>query len=114
MVAVGWLFLLMLLDVKGREGVFDVAVSDELDNGMAVLAREAVNPVLCSRRRRPLSSVGSSGAVIAMARTRSARRSSAGLVRIIRCKAWENIGVRGLINGLPRKRGSSIGGVGRC
>lgn len=75
----GWISSLLVVDVKGREGVFGgVIVSSEFEGWLAVLAREAVNGLmLYARRRRPLRSAGSSsGAVIAMARTRIARRNA--------------------------------------
>jgi hypothetical protein len=68
---------LLLVEVKDRKGVF----ARELENGMAALARETLNGLYT-----PLRRVGSSGAVIAMARTRRARRNAV-LVRIICCKA---------------------------
>jgi hypothetical protein len=75
--------LLLLVDVKGREGLVDDVIASELEKGMAVLARDEDNGLYtCTRWRRPLRSVGSSGAVIAMARTRRARRNAV-LVRII-------------------------------
>ena len=90
-VVVLWLSLegLLLVDVKCRYGVVIGVTTGEVDNGMAVvLAREAVNGLLYTRRRRPLSKVGSSGADIAMARTRRAMRSAV-LARIICCEPWE-------------------------
>jgi len=79
---VGCLLLLLVVlpeDVKVRRGVVDVIVK-EIDEGMTVLvAREALSGLYA---RRPLSS---SGAVIAMARTRRARRTAV-FVRIICCK----------------------------
>jgi hypothetical protein len=72
----------LLVDVKGRDGEVVAVTTGEFEKGMAVLAGETVNG---TRRRRPLSKVGSSGAVIAMARTRRARRSAL-LVRIICCE----------------------------
>jgi hypothetical protein len=87
----------MLVDEKGRERVVEV-IASEFDERIAVLAREGVNELLCSRRRRPLSSVGSSGAAIAIARTRRARRNAVFLcIRLFVAKH----GVRELINGLP-------------
>jgi hypothetical protein len=75
--------LLLLVDVKGREGLVDDVIASELEKGMAVLARDEDNGLYtCTRWHRPLRSVGSSGAVIAMARTRRARRNAV-LVRII-------------------------------
>ena len=80
---------LLLVDVKGRDGVVVGVTTGEVENGMAaVLAREAVNGLLYTRRRRPLSKVGSSGADIAMARTRRAGRSVV-LARIICCQPWK-------------------------
>lgn len=84
--AVGWgleLELAVLVDVKGWEGVVVDVIACELEKGMAVLARDEDNGLYtCTRWRRPLRSVGSSGAVIAMARTRRAKRNAV-LVRII-------------------------------
>ena len=68
-------------------GVTKGEIDEEKGMIALVLAREAING-LCTRRRRPLSKVGRSGAVIAMARTRRARRSAAP-VRIVCCEAWE-------------------------
>jgi hypothetical protein len=74
--------LLLLVDVKGRERLGDV-IASELEKRMAVLARDEDNGLYtCTRWRRPLRSVGSSGAVIAMARTRRAKRNAV-LVRIV-------------------------------
>jgi hypothetical protein len=77
------LLLLLLVDVKGWKEAVDVIVG-ELKKGTAVLARGLY---VFTRKRRPLSSAGSSGAVIAIARTRRARRNIAVFVRIICCKA---------------------------
>jgi hypothetical protein len=81
MVAVGCLELwLEALDVKVRKEVNDV-IASEFEEGMAVLAREEALSGIYGRR--PLRRVGSSsGAVIAMARTRRARRNAV-LERII-------------------------------
>jgi hypothetical protein len=68
---------LLLVEVKDRKGVF----ASELEKGMAALARETLNGLYTPRSR-----VGSSGAVIAMARTRRARRNAV-FVRIICWKA---------------------------
>lgn len=80
-VAVGWLLeLAVLVDVKRWKELVDVMVS-EFEKGTAVLAREEALSGIYGRR--PLRRVGSSsGAVIAMARTRRARRNAV-LERII-------------------------------
>jgi surfactin synthase thioesterase subunit len=70
----------VLEDVKVRKGV-GVIVSE----GVTDLAREALSGIYA---RRPLARVGSSsGAVMAMARTRRARRNAVFVRIIIWCKA---------------------------
>ena len=70
----------MLEDVKGRNELVDV-IASEFEKGLRVLVREEALGGIYGRR--PLRRVGSSsGAVIAITRTRTARRNAV-LERII-------------------------------